>query len=100
MEGSVDQHQAGVPPLESRHGARSPMSRTIIHDPEDAPGLIVRGPGHDLIHQPIKRSNPILRLAATEHPGVVDIEGSQVSPGTATLVFMLDPHRAMGLASA
>lgn len=73
------------------------MSRTVIHDPEDAPGFSVRGSRHDLVHQSIKRSNSVLKLTATEHPGVVDIKGSQVSPSSTALVLMLDPHRATGL---
>ncbi len=75
------------------------MSRTVIHDPEDSPGLGVRGPGHDLVHQPIKRSNPVLGFAATKNSSLMDIEGGQLSPSSTALVLMLDPHRATGLAN-
>src|SRR5438105_1082291 len=75
------------------------MSRAIIHDPEHAPGLIVRGSRHDLAHQPVKGSDATLRLTATKHAGAMDIESGQVSPGAATLVLMLDPHRPAGLAN-
>jgi len=74
------------------------MSRTVVHDPEHAPGFSVRGPRHDLVHQPIKGCNPVLRFAATEHPSVIDVEGGKVSPGWAT-VLMLDPHRPTGPAN-
>ena len=75
------------------------MSRTVIHDPEDTSGFSVRGSPHDLVHQPIKRSNPVLSFAATENSSLMDIEGSQVGPSSAALVLMLDPHRATGLAN-
>ncbi len=75
------------------------MSRAIIHDPEDAPGLIVRGPRHDLVHEPIKRSNPVLGFVATENSSLMDIERGEVSPSSSALVLMLDPHRPAGLAN-
>src|SRR5438876_4346457 len=99
MKGAVDQHQAGIPLLQSCRSTGATMSRTVIHDPEDAPGFSVRGPRHDLVHQPIKRSNPVLGFAATENSGLMDIERGEVSPSSTALVLMLDPHRPTGLAN-
>jgi hypothetical protein len=70
------------------------MSRTVIYDAEDKPGFIVRGAGHDLVHQAIQGSHTILRLTAAKDSGLMDIEGSQVSPGTAAPVFMFDARLA------
>lgn len=95
----MDQPQAGIALLQSCHGTVAPMSRTVIHDPEDAPGFSVRGTRHDLVHQPIKRSNPVLGFAATEDSSLMDIERGEVGPSSAALVLMLDPHRATGLAN-
>jgi len=99
MKRAVDQYQAGIPLLLSCHGTGAPMSRTVIHDPEDMPGLGVRGPRHDLVHQSIKGSNPVLGFAATENSSLMDIERGEVSPSPTALVLMLDPHRPTGLAN-
>jgi len=52
-----------------------------------------------LVHQPIKRSNPVLGFAATENSSLMDIECGEVSPSSRTLVLVLDPHWATGLAN-
>ncbi|MHB8656102.1 MAG: hypothetical protein ACYDA9_19770 [Terriglobia bacterium] len=74
------------------------MARTVVHDPEDASGFITWWATHDLVHETVKRSDPIFQFEATQHAGVVDIEGRQVSPGSATLVLMFDALRPTGLA--
>lgn len=99
MNGAVDEHQARIAALESRHGTVATMTRTVVHDPEDASGFIVRRARHDLVHETVKRSDAIFQFAATQHAGVVDIERRQVSPGPTTLVLVFDAHRPTGLAS-
>lgn len=99
MNGSVNEHQARVAALESRHGTVATMTRAVVHDPEDAAGFIVRWARHDWVHEAVKRSDAIFQFAATQHAGGVDIERRQVSPGSATLVLMFDAHRPAGLAS-
>ncbi len=99
MNGAVDEHQARIAALESRHGTLTPVTRTVVHNPEDAAGFIVRWAGHDLVHETIKGSDAIFQFAATQHAGVVDIERRQVSPGSATPVLMFDAHGPTGLAS-
>ncbi len=99
MNGSMDEHQARKAALKSRHGTLTPVTRTVVHDPEDASGFIVRGAGHDLIHETVKRSDAIFQFAATQYSGAVDIERRQVSPGSTTSVLMFNAHRPAGLAS-
>jgi hypothetical protein len=56
--------------------------------------IVVRRSCHHLLYQAIERGDSILGLAPTEDPGVVDIQGAEVHPGSAALVRMLYPHRA------
>jgi hypothetical protein len=99
MNRSVDEHQARIAALESCHGTVATMTRTVVHDPEDAAGFIVRWARHDLVHEAVKRSDAIFQFAATQDAGAVDIERRQVSPGSTTLVLMFDAHRPAGSAS-
>jgi hypothetical protein len=42
------------------------MSRTVIHDPENALGVIIGWLGHYLLHKSIKGGNAGFGLTATE----------------------------------
>src|SRR5678816_1791468 len=68
------------------------MCRAIVHDPEDATGVVIRRPGHHLLDEPVKGYDSILRLTAAKDFGSVDVQCRDVGPGTATEVLMLDMH--------
>jgi hypothetical protein len=68
------------------------MCRAIVHDPEDATGVVIGRSCHHLLDQPVKGSDAIVRFAATIDSGSVDVQGSDVGPGTTTEVLILDTH--------
>ena len=68
------------------------MGGAVVDDPEDAAGVIIRRSGHDLFDEPIKRCNAIWGFTAAEDSGVVYIECSDIGPGAAAKVLMLDPQ--------
>jgi len=88
----MDQHQATMFALQPFDGALSAMNGAIVDDPEDASGITVRWPGHDLVDQRVKRHDPVFGFATTEYPAVVNVQSGQVCPGTATLILVFDAH--------
>src|SRR6266850_1278587 len=68
------------------------MCRAIVHDPEDASGVVIRRPCHHLLDESVKGCDTILRFAAAKDSGSVDVQCRDVGPGTATEVLMLDMH--------
>jgi hypothetical protein len=58
------------------------------------------GARHHLLYQSVKRFNAILLLAAAKDPGMVDIQTSDVGPGAASKVLVLDLHRPTRAAGA
>lgn len=97
VNGSMDQLQAGVALLEPLHTGCPPMGGTIVNNPEHAAGLGIGRVGHNPVDQAIKGHNAALRLAVSEKPGPVDVQGRQVSERSAPLVLMFDLHRLAGL---
>jgi len=92
MNGRVDGHQFRIAIPQALHGAGSTMGGTVVDDPEDAAGVVVRRAGHDLLDQAIKRRDAVFGLAAAEDSGVMYVERGDVGPGTATKILMLDMH--------
>ena len=76
------------------------MGRTVVDNPEDAAGIVVRRSGHYLLDQAVKGCDAVLALAATKDPGMVDIQAGDVGPGPAAKVLMLDLHAAPRSAGA
>jgi len=68
------------------------MCRAIVHDPEDATGVVIRRPCHHLLDESVKGCDTILRFAAPKDSGPVDVQCRDVGPGATTEVFMLDMH--------
>ena len=91
MDGSVDGDDSRKP----ADAAGSPVSRSIVQNPEDSSGFFIGSLGHDLIDQAAKRSNPI--FSATEELGPMHIQCCQISPSAAARVFMFHLHRDAGL---
>ena len=75
------------------------MRRAVIHDPENSPGVVIGGLGHNLLHKPIKGGDAIFWLATTKQLDPVDIKGSQIGPRPASFVFVFQLHRRAGLGS-
>jgi len=92
MYGAVNEDESRVLALQSQGALGAPMRGAVVDNPEDTSGRIVRGPRHDLVHQAIEGGNAGVALAATEEFGVVYVHGSDVCPGTTTLVLVFDFH--------
>ena len=96
MHRSVGEPQAREAVLETADGSLAAVGRAIVDNPEHAAGLVVGGPGHDLLDQTVKRSDTVMGLAAAEDTGLMDIQSSQVGPGATAVVFVLDPCSQAG----
>lgn len=68
------------------------MGGAIVHDPEDATGVVIGRACHDLLDQSVEGRDAILRFAAAIDSGSVDIQGSDVGPGTTPEILILDTH--------
>ena len=97
MDGSVDGDDSRIFALKPADAAGSPVSRSIVQNPEDSSGFFIGSLGHDLIDQAAKRSNPIFSFTATEELGPMHIQCCQISPSAAARVFMFHLHRDAGL---
>ena len=96
MNGSVNENQPGELLLEAGDGSVAAVGAAVIDDPEDAPGVVVRRSGHDLLDETIEGLDTSGGLATAEDTSVMDVESGDVGPSPATVVLMLDAHRAMG----
>jgi len=88
MVGSVDEDRIGPRGAEAVDGSLAPMSRAVVHDPEDASRGFVGFLAHDFAPQAIHGRNAILGLATTEDLSTVDIPSRQINPGTLTKVLV------------
>lgn len=93
MNGSVHKPQTWEPALEATDGGLTAMSRAIVNDPEHTAGLVIGGPGHDLLDQTVKWGDAAAGFAAAKDPSLMDIQSGQVGPGATALVFVFDPRR-------
>ena len=96
MARGMDELQPGVPCLRQLDGSRPAVRGAVVDDPEDAPGLPVGGGGHDPLDQATEGRDSRLRLTASDNLGPVHVEGREVGPGPAPLVFVFDAHCATG----
>lgn len=92
MNRRMHERQAGVKIPQTLGGAGPTVCRAIVHDPEDAPGIVIRRSCHDLLHEPVKGRDAILGFAAAKDSGPVDVQCRDVGPGATTEVLMLDMH--------
>jgi hypothetical protein len=97
VDRSMDEGEAPEFVLQAGDRSCPAMRGTVVDDPEHTACLIVGRPSHDLFDKPVKRSDARGRFAAAEDAGVMDIQGGDVSPGTAAGVLVLDEHGAMRL---
>ena len=68
------------------------MCRAIVHNPEDATGVVIRRSGHHLLDEPVKGCDAILGFTTAKDSGAVEVQRGNIGPGTATEVLMLDLH--------
>ena len=92
MNGGMHERQAGVEMAETLNGSGATMRRAVVHDPEDATGVVIGRSCHHLLDKAVKGCDAILRFTAAIDSGAVDIQGGDIGPGTAAGVFVLDMH--------
>ena len=56
---------------ETLNGSDASMRRAVVHDPEDATGVMIRRPRHHLFDEPVKRGDAILGFTAAKDAGMV-----------------------------
>jgi hypothetical protein len=95
VDRSMDQDEVGVGFLEALEGSLPAMAGAVIHDPEHPARVAVRGLGHDLGDEAVKRLNAGGRLASSEDLCPVNIERGQAGPRSAADIFMFHPGRLM-----
>jgi len=88
----MNQRQARVETAQTFCGSGSTMCRAIVHDPEDAAGVVIRRSCHHLLDEPVKGCDAVLSFAAPKDSGPVNIQRCNVGPGATTEVLMLDMH--------
>jgi len=92
MDGGMHERQAGVEMAKTLNGSGATMRRAVVHDPEDATGVVIRWSCHHLRDKPVKGGDAILRFTAAKDSGAVDVQRGDIGPGTAAEVLMLDVH--------
>jgi len=78
------------------HRCLAAVRRAVVHDPEHAARGVVRWLAHDLIDQSLEGRDAGGCFAATEHPGAMHVQRSQVGPGATASVLVLRAHRLAG----
>ena len=86
----------GIAVSQTLHGRFPTVNRTIIHDQEHTPGVIVGWSRHHLLDQTIKRCDAVAGLTTTEDSSVMDIQSCEVNPGSTPFVSILDATRTTG----
>src|SRR5437867_232108 len=94
MDGTVNERQIRIPPLQARHGARAAVRRAVVHDPEDASRVPITRYRHHLLDESVEWVDTGRGLAAAKETGVMHVQGGQVGPGSRALVLVLHLHDA------
>ena len=92
MDRSMDEGEARIAMAQTRDGSVATVCRAVIHDPENAPGVVIRGSCHHLFDQAVKGGDAILRFTTAKDAGAVDIQGGEIGPGAAAGVLVFDVH--------
>lgn len=90
----MDKGQAWELLFESCDGGLPAMRAPIVDDPKDTAGVVVGRASHDLLNKTIEGRNTSGCLAAAKDTGMMNIKSRDVSPGSATIVFMFNAQRA------
>jgi len=97
MNRSVNDNKVGVSALESDSAALTSMGGTVVEYPKDTLGSAIGGLSHHVFDESIKAGNAIAGLAPTKELCPVHIHGSNIGPGPAACVLMLDFHHRVRL---
>jgi hypothetical protein len=94
----MDKDQVGIALLQAGNGTWAAMSRAVIDDPKDSPGLSIRRLAHHLGYETIEGCYAAFSLAAAEELGPMDIQSRKIgpSPTAAVLVFYLHDCARLG----
>src|ERR1700733_1405579 len=84
--------------LESGDGSLAPVRTPIVDDPENTSGVVVGRASRDFLDKAIEGCDTGGGFTAAKDTGMMNIESSEVGPGTAPLVFVFDAHLASGAA--
>jgi hypothetical protein len=81
--------------LESGDGSLTAMRTSLVDDPKDTPGVVIGRASHDLLNQAIEGCDASGCFAAAKDASTMNVEGCDVSPGSATPIFMFNAHRTL-----
>jgi hypothetical protein len=76
MDRGMHERQAGVEMAETLNGSGATMRRAVVHDPEDATGVVIRRSCHHLLDEPVKGGDAILGFTAAKDSGPVDVQAA------------------------
>jgi len=93
MNGTMYRHKTRMFTAKPRNARRCAMRGTVVHDPENTPGFLVRSLVHNLVDESIEWRNPAFSIATAKQLRSMDIEGGQIGPSPAAFVFVFDLHR-------
>src|SRR6266511_1315806 len=93
----MNQHQVGIPLLQSLAGGFAAVRGAIVHNPENPLGLPVRFLTDDLLDQAVEWSDAGSRVTAAEDLGPPDIPGCQIGQGATAFIFKLNTQGLAGL---
>ena len=91
----VDEDGIGPLGAEAVGGSLAPMSRAVVHDPEDATCGFVGLLAHDFTDEAIHGRDAILEFATTEYLGAVDIPSCQIDPSALPKVLVFNSRGAV-----
>lgn len=90
VDRSVHGEEIGKGCFEAPNTWLAAMRGAVVHDPEHSPRVAIRRLRHDLGHQAIERLDAGGLLATAEELRAMNIHRSQVRPGAAPRVLVLD----------
>src|SRR5713101_4918574 len=96
MNWSMYERQARKLLLESCNGSLATVGTPIVDDPKDTACFVVGRASHDLLNQTIEGCDAGGFFATPKDTGMMNVESSDVGPGSAPLVLMFDTHQAFG----
>jgi hypothetical protein len=96
MDWSMDEPQARKLLFESCNGSLARVGTAIVDDPKDTPCVVVGRASHDLLNKTIEWCDAGGCFATAKDTGMMNVESSDVGPGSAPLVLMFDTHRTLG----
>lgn len=105
VDRSMNQAQVGITLLQALNGSRAAVTGAVVNNPKDPTGMAVGVLIHDLLDQAVEGGNGASGFATAVDPGLVDIPGGQIGPGSEAPVLMLDlegrvgPGRQRGMAT-